>query len=161
MNLHVLKLFPANESINNRVDIKRIAFSKNEKFIVLMSTTHALVCALINGKLEKKAFIQLPETTDYSKAEQDKLRDLAKFHQRGTYIDRIAEGEISTVAVDLKPMDGGDSYEFRKLSAEKASSIHLRNPDQSKMSVGSQNSATVTDVGEESQNVSLDDVHIP
>ena len=48
------------------IDVKKITFSKNEKFMVLITKTHAVVVAVMPGKFEVVAQLELPKVIDYN-----------------------------------------------------------------------------------------------
>ena len=47
------------------IDIKKISFSKNERFMVLITKTHAVVVAVMPGKFEVVAQLELPKVINY------------------------------------------------------------------------------------------------
>ena len=54
------------EGKQHSIEIKRIFFSKNEKFVVLITKTNAVVTKVLPGKLEFVGEVDLPETVDYN-----------------------------------------------------------------------------------------------
>ena len=65
---------PKQEKQPPNTDIRKIFFSKNEKFMVLITDTQAIVYKLSAGKFDVKAQFDLPKTKDYSTVDRDQLR---------------------------------------------------------------------------------------
>ena len=55
------------------IDIKKIFFSKNEKFMVLITKTHAVVIAVMPGKFEVVAQLELPKVINYRNCDNNVL----------------------------------------------------------------------------------------
>ena len=59
---------------NPYLDVKRIVFSKNEKFMVLITSRQAAILKVNPGKFEVLGMIDLPKTMDYATCDHETLR---------------------------------------------------------------------------------------
>lgn len=90
------QLQQANEDSNNpkdilpELDIKRIIFSKNEKFMVLITKTQVVILRISPGRYDCIGQFDLPKTVDYKTCDQDTLRHtLEKVNTNITRIDLL------------------------------------------------------------------------
>lgn len=78
------------EEKKHSIEIKRIFFSKNEKFVVLITKTNAVVTKITPTKLEFVGEVDLPEIIDYNNCDHQTIRQLASVDPTVTRVDSLA-----------------------------------------------------------------------
>ena len=77
------------KAINPMRDVKRICFSKNEKYMVMITQKHANVYLVCPGRFEMMGQVELPKTVDYKTCDEQMLKSLAKEQSQPITVDAL------------------------------------------------------------------------
>lgn len=77
------------KSEGGKTDVKKIFFSKNEKFIVMITVTHAIVMKINVAKFEPLFEVELPRTIDYKTADDKMLKEIALLEKSAKKLDML------------------------------------------------------------------------